>query len=164
MSDRILAIDPGDQVSAYCLIDVDTRRPTVIGLVRNITLLEMITDEAWAPDAVVIEMIAAYGMSVGATVFETCVWIGRYSQAFVERGLEPQLIKRLPVKMHHCHSAKAKDTNITQALVDRFTPGMANHGKGTKDSPGWFYGFTKDIWAAYALAVYAADSERTVLA
>ena len=55
--------------------------------------------------------------------------------------------------------AKAKDSNIRQALVDRFAPGQPNYGKGTKAQPGWFYGFNADIWQAYALAVYAADTQ-----
>ena len=40
----------------------------------------------------------------------------------------------------------------------RFAHGQPNHGKGTKAQPGWFYGFHADIWQAYALAVYAADT------
>ena len=27
----------------------------------------------------------------------------------------PELVKRLPVKLHHCHDSRAKDTNIRQA-------------------------------------------------
>jgi hypothetical protein len=61
--------------------------------------------------------------------------------------------------LHHCHSAKAKDSNIRQALADRFAPGEPNYGKGTKANQGWFYGFSADVWQAYALAVYAADQE-----
>jgi hypothetical protein len=112
----------------------------------------------------VIEMVASYGMAVGADVFETCVWIGRFYQVLEDRCFEPGLIKRHPIKLHHCHSANAKDSNITQALVDRFAPGQPNHGKGTKASPGWFYGFKSDIWAAYALAVYAMDTAEGVAA
>ena len=53
--------------------------------------------------------------------------------------------------------SRAKDANIRQALVDRFAPGQPNHGKGTKDEPGWFHGFRADVWQAYALAVLVAD-------
>ena len=40
---------------------------------------------------------------------------------------------------------KAKDSNIRQALIDRFGP------VGTKKNPGWFYGVSKDVWAAIAV-------------
>jgi hypothetical protein len=98
-------------------------------------------------------------MAVGAEVFETCVWIGRF-HSHIEGWLlvDPVLVKRQPIKLHHCHDSRAKDTNIRQALVDRFAPGQPNHGKGTKAEPGWFHGFHSDVWAAYALAVYVADT------
>ena len=153
---RTLAIDPGNTESAYVVIEDDTRRPVTFGKIPNDHLLgkmDMDPNVHFA-DRVVIEMVASYGMPVGADVFETCVWIGR----FVERApVEPVLQVRGPVKLHHCRSSKAKDSNIIQALVDRFAPGQPNRGKGTKDAPGWFYGFAADVWQAYALAVYAAD-------
>ena len=107
-----------------------------------------------------LEMIASYGMAVGKEVFETCVWIGRLLQVHEEnRVFHPaHLVYRRDVKLHHCHSAKAKDANITQALIDRFASGQPNRGKGTKARPGWFYGFAADIWQAYALAVLASDN------
>lgn len=157
--DHILAIDPGSTETGWCIINAETMKPIEIGKTPNAELLRRIP--GLGCDHVVIEMIASYGMAVGAEVFETCVWIGRYFQAFENaRRLTPRLIKRQPVKLHHCHSSKAKDANITQALVDRFAPGQPNHGKGTKTAPGWFHGFRADIWAAYALAVYAADTQK----
>jgi hypothetical protein len=152
---RVLAIDPGPIMSAYALIDGDTRRPVEFGKIDNHHLRHRLRQGLVAiADAGAIEMVASYGMAVGEEVFETCVWTGRFIEASGE-SLTP--IKRLAVKLHHCHSARAKDTNIVRALVDRFTPGAPNFGKGTKTDPGWFHGFSMDVWQAYALAVLVAD-------
>lgn len=152
---RLLAIDPGSTESAWCVIDTQTCRPQSFAKEPNADVLDVA--EIGMP--VRIEMVASYGMAVGREVFETCVWIGR----FIERHetyhgpSTPQLVYRRDIKLHHCGSARAKDSNVRQALVDRFAPGQPNHGKGTKAEPGWFYGFHSDIWQAYALAVFAAD-------
>ena len=155
---NLLAIDPGNTESAYCLIDMSTRRPVQFGKVANDDLLELLDDERTDFVACCIEMVASYGMAVGADVFETCVWIGRFAQRLFDRAHHPEFVKRHPIKIHLCHSAKANDSNIKTALVDRFAPGVPNHGKGSKAQPGWFYGFAADVWAAYALAVYQADA------
>lgn len=157
---RLLAIDPGPIESAYVVIDAETRRPLEFDKLPNLDLLQRLHggDIALNPPRAFVEMVASYGMAVGKEVFDTCVWIGRFTQ-FLDTRLDhaPTLVYRRDIKLHHCGSARAKDANITQALVDRFTPGQPNHGKGTKAEPGWFFGFFKDIWQAYALAVYAAD-------
>lgn len=153
----LLAIDPGNTESGWVVIDRDTRRPIDYAKTENKELLRAIRAGNFHDCThVAIEMIASYGMAVGAEVFDTCVWIGRFDEALADTATL-ELIKRHPVKLHHCHSSKATDSNITQALVDRFAYGQTNHGKGTKAAPGWFYGFAKDVWQAYALAVYAAD-------
>lgn len=165
----LLAIDPGNVESGWALIDADTREPLEFGKTSNLELARRIDTYTDMPGAlhagqVAIEMIASYGMAVGAEVFETCVWIGRFYEAYRSgHGVEPVLIKRQPVKLHHCHSAKATDANIRQALVDRFAAGYSNHGKGTKANPSWFFGFRADVWQAYALAVYVADTELAAL-
>lgn len=74
----------------------------------------------------VIEMIASYGMPVGKEVFDTCVWIGRFVEA---SGMPTNYIYRKDEKMNICHSMRAKDSNIRQALIDRF--GVV----GTKKNP-----------------------------
>lgn len=77
----------------------------------------------------VIEMVASYGMAVGETVFETCVWIGKFMQIAENRKMPVKKIYRKDEKMNICHSMKAKDSNIRQALIDRF--GVV----GTKKNP-----------------------------
>jgi hypothetical protein len=155
-----LAIDPGNTESGWCVIGLD-RRPLAFGKDANAAVLHHCYGYGYAEryDRVAIEMVASYGMAVGREVFETCVWIGRYYEALLD-GIgdgAPDLIYRRDIKLHHCRSVKAKDSNIRQALVDRFAPGQPNHGKGTKAEPGWFYGFHSDVWQAFALAVYVAD-------
>jgi hypothetical protein len=147
----ILAIDPGNVESAYVLVEDDLSRVVEKGKVENFELVDIILrirDEHSSLEHIAIEMIASYGMAVGKTVFETCVWIGRFAQLIrVEFGVEPEFIYRSEEKMCLCHSMKAKDSNIRQALIDRFGE------VGTKKNPGYFYGFKKDIWSAMAVAV-----------
>lgn len=105
-------------------------------------------------DITVIEMVASYGMPVGKEVFDTCVWIGRFTQQADEIGKEYKYIYRKDEKMNICNSMKAKDSNIRQALIDRFGE------VGTKKNPGWFYGFKTDIWQAYAVGVTYLDMQK----
>jgi len=151
---RILAIDPGNTESGYALIDSITCKPYDVGKISNFYLRDKLMDGGY--DHVSIEMIKSYGMPVGATVFETCVWIGRFLE--VSQTSDVELVYRGDVKQHHCHNSGAKDSNVIVALTDRFASGVRNRGKGTVASPGWFYGFKADIWQAYALAVYTADT------
>lgn len=74
-------------------------------------------------------MIASYGMPVGKEVFETCLWIGRFTELAILQGIDVEYIYRKEEKMNLCQSMKAKDSNIRQALIDRF--GVV----GTKKSP-----------------------------
>lgn len=147
----ILAIDPGNVESAYVLVEDDLSRVVEKGKVENFELVDIILrirDEHSSLEHIAIEMIASYGMAVGKTVFETCVWIGRFIQLIrIEFGVEADLIYRSEEKMCLCHSMKAKDSNIRQSLIDRFGE------VGTKKNPGYFYGFKKDIWSAMAVAV-----------
>lgn len=78
---------------------------------------------------VIIEMIASYGMAVGKEVFDTCVWIGRFKQIAESQDIEVEYIYRKDEKINLCNSMKAKDSNIRQALIDRF--GVV----GTKRNP-----------------------------
>ena len=123
---------------------------------ENDRLLGYMQSQSAMYDKVIIEMVASYGMAVGKEVFDTCVWIGRFKQKAVENDIPVEYIYRKEEKMNLCNSMKAKDSNIRQALIDRF--GVV----GTKKNPGWFYGFKKDIWQAYAVGVTYLDKERGV--
>lgn len=155
----ILAIDPGNIESGYVYLN-DDLSVCECGKISNEELLIKIyhSDFYHEKTHCVIEMVASYGMAVGATVFETCLWVGRFTEAInCLYDLQPTYIYRKDEKMNLCNSMKAKDSNIVQALIDRFAPNTPNKGKGTKKEPGWFYGFKKDIWQAYAVAVTYHD-------
>lgn len=145
----ILSIDPGSEQSAFVVL-TDNYDIIHFGKWRNHEVLNRIRDGRHS--TLVIEMIASYGMPVGAEVFETCVWIGRFMQA---ANCKVERLYRKEVKLHLCNSVKAKDSNIIQALKDRFGD------KGTVKAKGYFYGFAKDIWQAMAVAVTYLDKQKT---
>ena len=158
-AEYVLGIDPGNEYSAYALIRTETCFPVKCEKLPNRELHRRLpADQGPVGTEASIEMVASYGMPVGREVFETCVWIGRFLEVLAQNaGREPGLVYRRDVKLHHCHSPRANDATIRQALVDRFAYGQPNRGKGTKKQPGWFHGFHSDIWQAYALAVATAD-------
>jgi len=147
----LMAIDPGTTKSGWCTY----RDGNVVasGVDDNDAVLQLVM--SW-PGELAIEMIASYGMAVGREVFETCVWIGRFQQAFhCPAGV--RLVYRRDVKLHLCGSPQAKDPNIRQALLDLFprTGGGKTPQIGTKSQPGPLYGVSSHAWAALAVAVTA---------
>lgn len=137
----IIAIDPGPTRSA--VIRWDGRRVVDCQWCENEKVREIVQANR-RRCTIAIEMIASYGMAVGADVFQTCVEIGRFVEA-AEGNVS--LVFRRDVKMHLCGSARAKDANIRQALLDRLGP------VGTKKAPGPLYGVKSHIWAALAVAI-----------
>ena len=104
----------------------------------------------------VIEMFQGFGMSVGATVFETVFWIGRFCEAW--KGPFHRIFRK-DVKIHLCNNMRAKDSNISQALRDRFGE------KPTKLKPNPVYGefkLKRDQWQAFALAVTWMDLNQVI--
>lgn len=147
---RILAIDPGNMETGYAILQLPEFQLIEFGKTENNALLGRFK----APlnvDAVAIEMVASYGMAVGREVFETCVWIGRFTQAL--QGENINYIYRREEKLALCHDSKAKDSNIRQALIDRYAKHDFKNGKGVKANPDVFYGVSKDVWQAIAVGV-----------
>jgi hypothetical protein len=152
----ILAIDPGPVQSGVC--ELINGKPFGPRKVDNDLFLEHLRDRYKHyphETTLVIEMIASYGMPVGREVFETCVWIGKFIEAW--RG-ESQLIYRKTVKLHLCGQARAKDANIRQAIIDRF--GGKALAMGTRQAPGPLREVKADAWSALALAITYSDTRK----
>lgn len=151
----ILAIDPGNRESGFVLLNSTNLFPVRHGKMENNALVDYLDDyiRQYSVTDLAIEMVESYGMPVGREVFDTVRWIGRFEERYGQQIPYVRLIYRHEEKISICHSAKANDAAIRQALVDRFAPGEPNYGKGTKARPGWFYGFKADVWQAYAVGV-----------
>lgn len=148
---KVIAIDPGNIESAYVILEFSDPQNIKIlekGKVSNMDLL-MILNELDGGIDFAIEMVASYGMAVGVSVFETVFWIGRFWECSLA-GCKTKVYRK-DVKMNLCNAMKAKDSNISQALKDRF--GVV----GTKKNQGYFYGFHDDIWSAFAVGVTYID-------
>ena len=150
----INAIDPGTKESALVVWDGEAILDKMI--LPNIDIREYltsihVTNKIGKSGCLVIEMIQNLGMpAVGKVIFETVLWVGRFYEQFPENNAHR--VYRIPVKLHHCHSARAKDANIRQALIDRFGP------PGIKKDPGLTYKLNGQMWQACALAVYFYDN------
>lgn len=158
----VLAIDPGNIQSAYCLMNDDYTLKE-FGKYQNEECMNRIlnTFTFWPPDFVIIERVASYGMAVGREVFETCEWIGRFTQEIeAHTTARVNYIYRKDEKLYICHDSRAKDANIRQALIDRFAKHDLKNGKGTKANPDYFYGVSKDVWASIAIAVTWLDMRK----
>lgn len=158
---NVLAIDPGTTQSAY----VQLRGRTVMdaGILPNPDILLRLRqlptaipyEGAYHDVDLAVEMIASYGMPVGREVFETCVWVGRFVEAW---GGGWEYVYRKDVKLTLCQSPRAKDSNIRAALIDLYGPGKGK-AVGLKKTPGPLYGFKKDMWAALAVGITYQESK-----
>jgi hypothetical protein len=143
----LMSIDPGSTESAFTIIDMDTKEPLFFDKLFNEDMLMVLEQRKY--DILVIEKIASYGMKVGKSTFDTCIWTGRFIQKAAERQKPFEYIYRVEEKQCLCKNIpggcmKAKDKDIRQALIDRFgkekTKGLAN-----------------DMWSAYAVGITYLD-------
>jgi hypothetical protein len=169
-----LAIDPGTTESAFAnMLDGSLRSS---GTIPNEQMRDLLASSAF--DHLAIEMVACYGMAVGAETFETVLWIGRFIEAFSGAvGGQYTKVYRKDVKLHLCGSTKAKDANIRQRLIDLYGgesvaiggvkcpackgKGWAGRGRLVcgacdgekwKHRPGPLRGVAGDAWSALAVA------------
>lgn len=149
---KIIAIDPGCHESAWIAYGEDGQI-IEFGKEPNEQLLARLRTPQPSVGHLACEMVASYGMAVGKEVFETVLWIGRFIEAWGGQpdGGQHTLVYRKDVKLNICGSVRANDSNIRQALIDRFG------APGTKKEPGATYGISKDVWSALAVAVTYTD-------
>lgn len=154
MPQRLLAIDPGPEESAWLLYNVDDAIPLEWAKEDNLTVRHVLS--TWPANYCAIECVQSFGMPVGKTTFETVEWCGRFIESWSRKtGRDPLRIYRTDVKMHLCHSVKATDATIRQALIDMYGPGRPK-AVGTKTDRGPLYGLARDCWSALAVAVTAS--------
>jgi len=112
---KLLCIDPGTETSGVVLIDTETQNIIQSwGEINNFALLAMISLDEIESDHMAIEMIASYGMAVGKTTFETCVWIGRFIQAYNKDNENHTCIYRGDVKQKTQISGRRLSTDIKE--------------------------------------------------
>jgi len=149
---RILSLDVGTTESAYALMDHSLANPLIsFGKYDNRTIAEMVRQFDY--DIMAYEEFASYGMPIGQTTMISIWWNGWYCALCDEHPRPYKPILRKDVKMHLCHTMKAKDCNIRQAVIDRYGE------PGKKASPGILYGVSKDVWSAIAINITYYDKE-----
>ena len=154
----ILGIDPGTYRSAYVVwrprdfILVDKGWPENDEMIDIIKGFQSAPPQSYIASRMIVEMVGHYGtgMATGKTTYETCVWIGRFIQAW-QGKYGSELILRKTVVTQLCGVATGADANVRQALIDRYGP------TGTKKNPGRLYGVKTHIWQALGVAVAWAD-------
>jgi hypothetical protein len=157
---NILCIDPGTTESGVVAI-ADGGQVLVTEPVQSNEIILHQMCNNWVPefDLLLIEMIASYGMPVGRETFETCVWIGRFVEAFQGKA---EYVYRRDVKLTLCNSMRAKDANVRQAILDRFPPtgGGKTPQVGTKAKPGPLFGVKSHGWAALAIGLTWLEKQK----
>lgn len=153
----VLAIDPGNALSAFVLYDSVSATLLDKGKVDNGGLLRELANDAKdaqfrRADILVVEMAESFGAKVWSQVFETVFWTGRFVEAW---GHSYDRLVRRVIKLHLTGSPRAKDGQIRQCLIDRW--GGADKALGSKVRPGPLRGVSADVWQALAVAVTFAD-------
>lgn len=150
-----LAIDPGPEESGWVVISEDYT-PVMFDKEPNRQLLDrMDWFKASITDAV-IEQPVCMRFS-GASISDTAIVAGMFAGILTLKECLPvYLVNRAKVRGKICGKG-GNDSKVINAMADRFAPGVSNRGKGKKDDRGFFYGFTADVWQAFALGVVLKD-------
>lgn len=148
----ILAIDPGDQLSAFVVYD--GKRPVDHGKLGNDAFVHIVRAKHPQCSHLAIEMAESFGAKVWNQVFLATLWAGRFVEAF---GGPYTLMSRQKTKLYVTGNPRARDAQVRACLIDRY--GGKDVALGTKAAPGPLFGLTADRWAALALAVAYSEGQ-----
>jgi hypothetical protein len=155
----IYALDPGPTVSHLVELH-ENGHPIEARSLQNDLMLALLVGAPQETAVLVIEQVAGMGRPVGAEVFETVFWSGRFAQAWERAGGQWARLPRRAVKIALCGSMQANDASIRMALLNRYGPGK-EAAVGRKAAPGPLYGIRADLWQALALGVVYQQQQAT---
>lgn len=147
----LIAIDPGTTQSAFVKMVADQIVSAAIW--ENDKVRTLIDVESVG--VIVCEQFECFGMPVGKESFETVRWTGRFEQTALDSGKEFKMIPRRVAKLHLCQSARAKDQNVRQALIDKYG------GKACTKKGGSLHGISSHLWSALAIGVTYLETQIT---
>ena len=189
----IIAIDPGSSESAIVILDPrGTPSIEAFRFLPNHQVLASLRDpdnlRAYRPCTLAIETPRARGQLASNDLFTTCVWIGRYLGAWDEDASAVH-VDRHGIKVALLGTGAGSDSNVRQALVDRFGGSAALRdrekcmackgrgkagrpslicaacaGDGRVGEPGVLHGISHHGWAALAVAVFVAEQQGSMRA
>lgn len=176
----VLGIDPGSVHSGVVLYDEDRAKVISSGDVDNDTLLNVLRLGFWGSFVLTdcdlaIEDIEGMGQMVGRDVFETCVWIGRFIEAW-EHGYEQKKAHRISrgdEKVVLCgrktvlnpktgKRMNVSDSMIRAAIIDRFpsTGGGKIPQIGIVKNKGPLFGVSGHAWSALAVVLTYLETRK----
>lgn len=148
MPSFIWGVDPGPEECAVVCWDKESEQVylSLEGSPRQVAeaILEGPTGKVF------VEWVTNYGMTPGASVFDTCRMVGQIEAYLAGRG-EVHLISRPKIKHVICGTTRAQDKNIARALYDRFGE------RGTKKNPGKLYDMKNTHLRSALAAALAGD-------
>ena len=149
MIKSVIALDPGPVETAYLILTADGIKE--FGVAPNLSILPLLRySQSYE---VVCEKVESFGMAVGVSTFETVRWEGEYRCTCRMIGMAFHPVTRKQIKAFWCHTTRATDSNIRQALIDHYGE------QGTKKNPGPTYGLKGHTWSTLAIAGYWREQQ-----
>jgi len=163
----LYCIDPGPVTSGFCVLEADQADGTITGVLMwdnkksNMSVVKWMRNVQETRGLMCVEKVQNYGNIVGAAVFETCVWSGRFIEAC---GLPFIRLTEPNVKLELCDTARTNDSTLKQAAQDKCFKNYGKNGrgeasyKGTKAHPGPLFGVSgPHTWSAVVLGCAVAQ-------